>query len=100
MSNGENRRQVSSRTNPQSMTITSSLQAGARAVEKGNYDWMSEAKTLIDYDQTVEAPLGFWHTRTKTQKSPGTAKKEDNRRPNQKHFTASYSIKRRNSQNH
>lgn len=26
---------------------------------KGNYDWMPEAKTLIDYDQTVEAALGF-----------------------------------------
>lgn len=30
-----------------------------KAVEEGNYDWMPEARSLLDYDQTVEAALGF-----------------------------------------
>lgn len=59
MSNEENRRQVSSRTNPQSRTITSIVQSGARAVKEGNYDWIPEAKTLLNYDQTVEVPMLF-----------------------------------------
>jgi hypothetical protein len=59
LSNEENRRQVSSRTNRQSRTITSIVQAGARTVEEGSYDWIPEAKTLLSYDQTVEVPMLF-----------------------------------------
>ena len=30
-----------------------------KSIDEGNYDWMLDVKSLLDYDQTVEAALGF-----------------------------------------
>jgi len=30
-----------------------------KSIEEGNYDWMPDVKSLLDYDHTVEAALGF-----------------------------------------
>lgn len=30
-----------------------------KSIDEGNYDWMPDVESLLDYDQTVEAALGF-----------------------------------------
>jgi len=39
-----------------------------RAMEEGNYEWMPEARSILDYDRNVEAALGFGEPEQKYKK--------------------------------
>lgn len=50
-----------------------------KSIEEGNYDSMPEAKSLLDYDQTIEAALGFGIPEQKYKKIQITRKDQPNK---------------------
>ena len=55
------------------------LLALLKSIDEGNYDWMPDVKSLLDYDQTVEAALGFGIPEQKYKKIQITKKDQPNK---------------------